>query len=130
MKTIILSKTSRRTLVAGIVGACALGFAAMAAADDGLGTPKAVIRYGDLNLMTMKGAQVLYERITIASYAVCLSSGRDANDNADPFAVEDCRKKIIADAVSKIGKPTLYAVYNATHAKPLPAPIITAESRK
>ncbi len=121
MKTIIFS---------GIVAACALGFAAMASANDELGTAKASIRYGDLNLATSKGAQVLYERIIIASYAVCRSSGRDTNDNADPFAVEDCRKKIIAEVVSKIGKPTLYAVYNANHAKPLPAPIITAESRK
>jgi UrcA family protein len=126
MKTIISPRTSPRTLAAGIVGACALGFVVTAAA----GAAKASIRYGDLNLATSQGAKVLYERIIIASYVVCRSSGRDGNDNADPLALEDCRKKIIADAVSKIGKPTLYAVYNANNAKPLPAPIVTAESRK
>ena len=99
MKTIILPKTSRCTLAAGIVGACALGFAAMAVANDELGTPKASIRYGDLNLATAQGAKVLYERIIMASYSVCRSSSRDENDNADPFALEACRKKIIADAV-------------------------------
>jgi UrcA family protein len=130
MKTIILPKTSRCTLAAGIVGACALGFAAMAAANDALGAPKVSIRYGDLNLATSQGAKVLYERIIIASYAVCQSSGRDANDNANPFALEACRKKIIAEAVSKIGKPTLYALYNAKKVKPLPTPIVTADSRK
>jgi UrcA family protein len=130
MKTIILPKTSRCTLAAGIVGACALGFAAMAAANDALGAPRASIRYGDLNLTTSQGAKVLYERIIIASYAVCQSSGRDGNDNADPFALEACRKKIIADAVTKIGKPTLYALYNAKNVKPLPTPIVTADSRK
>ena len=129
MKAIILPKTSRRALAAAIVGACALGFAAMAAANDALGAPKASIRYGDLNLATSQGAKVLYERIIIASYAVCQSSGRDGNDNADPFALEACRKQIIADAVSKIGKPTLYALYNAKNAKPLPTPIVTADSR-
>ena len=130
MKTIILPKTSRRTLASGILGACALAFAAMAAANDGLGTPKVSIRYGDLNLATSQGAKVLYERIIAASYAVCRSFGRDANDNADPFALEACRKKIIAGAVSKIGKPKLYALYNAKNAEPLPTPIVTADSRK
>jgi len=130
MTTIILPKTSRRTLAAGIVGVCAFGFAAMATADDMLGPPKASIRYGDLNLATAQGAKVLYERIIVASYVVCRPSSRDANDNATPFALEACPQKIIADAVSKIGKPTLYTLYNARNAKPLPTPIVTADSRK
>jgi UrcA family protein len=130
MKMLTLSKPSRRTLVAGIIGACALGIAAMAAANDELGARKASIRYGDLNLATSTGAEALYTRILFASYVVCQASDRDANDNADPFALDACRKKIIAEAVTKIGKPTLYAVYNAKNATPLPTPIVTADSRK
>ena len=57
MKTIILPNTSGCTLAAGIIGACALGFAAMASANDAFGAPKATIRYGDLNLATLQGAK-------------------------------------------------------------------------
>jgi UrcA family protein len=127
MKTIILSKTLRRALAAGIVSACALGFASMAAAADELGAPQVNIRYGDLNLAASQGAKMLYERIIRASYTVCRTYSRDNNDNADPLGLQDCRKKIIADAVAKIGRPTLYAVYNERNSKPLTAPIVTAD---
>jgi UrcA family protein len=130
MNTITRSNPIRRTLAVGIVSACALGFGTITAAADELGVPKANIRYSDLNLATPQGAKVLYERIISASYAVCQSFGRDRNDNADPSALQACRKKIVADAVTKIGRPALYAVYNARSAKPLPAPIVTAENRK
>ena len=130
MNTMTLSNPIRRTLAVAIVSACALSFATITAAADDFGVPKANIRYGDLNLATSLGAKVLYERIISASYAVCQSFNRDRYDNADPLALQACRKKIIADAVTKIGKPALYAVYNAKNAKPLPAPILTAESRK
>ena len=130
MNTMTLSKQIRRSPAVAIVGAFALSFGTITWAGDELGVPKANIRYGDLNLATAQGAKVLYERINSASYAVCQSFDRDRNYNPDPSAVQACRKKIIADAVTKIGKPTLFAVYNARHATPLPAPIITAERHK
>ena len=107
MKTINLCRTSRRALATGIVSACALGFANIAAADE-FGAPNASIRYGDLNLATLQGAKVLYERIISASYAVCQSYSRDRYDNADPWALQHCRTKIIADAVRGGGFPPLY----------------------
>lgn len=129
MHTMTRSIPMRRTLAAAIVGVFALGFGTVTAAADEFGVAKANIRYGDLNLATSQGAKVLYERINSASYVVCQSYGRDRNDNPDPRALQACRKKIIADAVTKIGKPALYAVYNAKNAKAPPAPVVTAKNR-
>lgn len=130
MNTMTRSNPIRGTLAVALLGSFALSLGTITAAADDFGVPTAIIRYGDLNLASAQAAKVLYERIISASYAVCQSFGRDSKDNADPLALEACRKKIITDAVTKIGKPTLYAVYNARNAKPLPAPIVTAENRK
>jgi UrcA family protein len=130
MKTINQSKKSRRILVAGIVSACAMSLATMAVAADDPSAPKVNIRYGDLNLATSQGAKTLYERLISASYAVCETYGRDANDNADPLGLQKCRNKVIADAVTKVGKPMLFAVYNERNRKPMQALIVTADSRK
>ena len=130
MNTMTRSNPIRRILAIALIGSAALGFGTISAAADAVGVPKANIRFGDLNLATPQGAKVLYERIINASYAVCESFDRDRNLNADPAALRACRKQIIADAVTKIGKPALYAVYNERNAKRLPAPILTADSRK
>ena len=130
MNTKTRSNPIRRTLAVALISAFAFGFGTIAAAADEFGVPKANIQYGDLNLATPQGAKVLYERIIGASYAVCQSFDRDRNDNADPLALRACTKKIIADAVTKIGKPALYAVYNGRHATPVPAPIVIAQSHQ
>jgi UrcA family protein len=130
MNTMTRSHLIRRTLAVGLIGSFVLGLGTFTGAADAAHVPKANIRYGDLNLATSQGAKVLYGRIIGASYAVCQSFGRDNNDNADALALQGCRKKIIANAVTKIGKPTLYTVYNARNTKPLQAPIVTADSRR
>ena len=130
MNTMNLSNPIRRTMAAAIVSACALGFGTITATANDLGAPKANIRYGDLNLASTQGAKALYQRIISASYVVCQAFDVDSRNNADPSAEQACRRKVIADAVTKIGKPMLYAVYNDRNAKRLPAPIVTAESRK
>ena len=130
MNTTTLSQPIRRTLAVALIGEFVFGFGTNTAAADESGVPKANIRFGDLNLATPQGAKLLYERIVSAAYDVCQSFDRDRNDNADPLALHACVRKIIADAVVKVGKSTLYAVNDNGNAKPLPAPIVIAESRK
>jgi UrcA family protein len=124
MNTIIRCNSIRRTLTVALVGSFALGHMTNGAAADQFS------RYGDLNLATAQGAKTLFERIISASYAVCQSFDHDGFDNADPLALQSCRTKVIADAVTRIGTPALYAVYNARMTKPLPALIVTAQSRQ
>jgi UrcA family protein len=130
MNTIIRCNSIRRTLTVALVGSFALGHMTNGAAADQFSVPTANIRYGDLNLATAQGAKTLFERIISASYAVCQSFDHDGFDNADPLALQSCRTKVIADAVTRIGTPALYAVYNARMTKPLPALIVTAQSRQ
>ena len=130
MNTMTRSNPILRVFAVALIGSFALGFGTISAAADNFGVPQANIRFGDLNLATAQGAKVLYERIMSASYAVCQSFDRDRNDNADPLALHACVKQIIADAVKKIGKPALYAIYNDRNANRVPAPIVIAESRE
>ena len=76
--------------------------------------------------MNPQGASALYGRIVQAAYAVC--------DTADiglwsRTAVHDCISKAVADAVTKVGRPQLIAVYNAKNSRPLPVTLATAQTR-
>ena len=130
MNTMTRSNPIRCTLAVTVIGAFALGVGTITAAADDLAVPQATIRFGDLNLASPQGAKVLYERIVSASYIVCQPFDRDRNDQPAPFAAQACQRKLIADAVTKIGKPALYAAYNNRNATRLLAPIAIAESRK
>ena len=130
MDTMTRSRPILRVLAVGLIGSFALGLGTITAAADVPDMPKATIRFADLDLATAQGAMVLYERIIRASYEVCQSFDRDRNDQPDPLAMNACVKEIIANAVTKVGKPALYAVYKNRNAKPLPIPIVTADSRK
>ena len=110
----------------GLLAVCAATFGVGTASATDFGVPKASIRYDDLNLSTAKGATTLYQRIEKASYVACRNYDRDEHDNADPLSLRACRRKVIAAAVTKIGRPALYAEYNARNAVPLPSPIVTA----
>lgn len=91
---------------------------------------KATIRYEDLNLATKKGNALLHARITGISYKLCRNYDRDSRDNADPSTAQACRKKVIAEAEQKIGRPTLYPQYHSRNAPPLAASLVTDTTLK
>lgn len=123
-----VARVIRHTLA--IVGACALGVSTMTAVAADIGAPNATIRYSDLNLATPQGVKMLYARINSAAYALCESFGRNLNDQADPLALEDCRRKIIGDAVRKIDKPAVYATVNRRNVTPQRTQLVSAASRQ
>jgi UrcA family protein len=127
MNAMMSASSFGRVVGLSLIGFFAGGAASSAVAAEFTGVPSAHVRYGDLNLETATGLNTLYKRIVVAAYEVCQPFGHDGNDNADPLAVQQCREKIIAAAVTKIDKPALYAVYHARTSKHPAADIRTAE---
>ena len=59
-----ITSTPLRTLVAGVIlSALALGFAPVSSAEEGATPPQVIVKYGDLDVSTSKGAAALYGRI-------------------------------------------------------------------
>lgn len=124
MTTVPSADGFHRLLVICVCAAIAAGFAPGAgAADDGT-VRKVTVRYGDLDLSSPQGAVALYRRIGIAAEEVCRPfEGRDL---ARTSIFRACKQRAVADAVSRVNRPELFAVYNANNRTPLPAAHMTA----
>jgi len=106
MKTII-----RHVITASIVATLTAGFAPAASAGE---EPRSItVKFGDLNIATAEGAAALYTRIRTAARLVC--------SQPDPlWNTRSCVDKAIADAVTKVNQPALFAVYNSQNKPSLP----------
>jgi len=120
MKTLIASAKLPRLVTTTIFGALALGCGALSIAADSSHVPQAVVKFGDLNLSNRQGAATLYNRIVAAAHEVCKSFDTDIRDLASYPKLDACVHKAITDAVTKVGRPELFAVYNASHRQALP----------
>jgi UrcA family protein len=120
MNTMTTSTHLRRLIATAILGALASAFAGVAAADS-IVTRSVTVQYGDLNLANPQGAATLYHRIVQAARQVC-----ELPDDAGAFsAANACKAKAITDAVAKVGRPELIAVYNANNRRPFPITVAT-----
>jgi UrcA family protein len=120
MNTVPRADGIRRLLVSTVCAVIGAGFAAGAsasAADDG-SVPKYTVRYGDLDLSSPRGAAALYHRIRVAAELVC--STYEGGDLPRTRILRACEERAIADAVSRVNRPELFAVYNANNRAPLP----------
>ena len=108
MNTII-----RHVITASIVATLTAGFAVPASAAEDSGVRKIIVKFGDLDVSTAEGGAALYARIRSAALRVCAQP--------DPiWNAKSCVDKAIADAVTKINRPALFAVYNNHHKPSLP----------
>jgi UrcA family protein len=88
-------------LLAGTVGAAQ-------AATSTEAVPTVVVRYGDLDLATSDGAQVLYQRISVAARQVCpVENSRAVSQIGKNRA---CREAAIERAVNAVNNPHLLAM--------------------
>jgi UrcA family protein len=124
MKTLITATCLPRLFTTAIFSALALGSAAASVAA-GDSAPQVVVKFGDLNLSNAQGAAELYNRIAAAGKEVCRSL--DSRDLATRARLDACVHKAIADAVTMVDRPELFAIYNAkTHQ---PRPIVLAAAK-
>jgi len=119
MKTLIASATLPRLVTATIFGALALGCGALSIAADRSDVPQVVVKFGDLNLSNRQGAATLYDRIVTAAYEVCQSFDTDIRYLPSFGKLDACVHRAIAGAVTTVGEPELFAVYNARNRLPL-----------
>jgi UrcA family protein len=127
MNTMNISAPLRGLVASAILGALTLSFASLSNASDGIEAREVTVQYSDLKVSTSRGASVLYGRIRAAAEGVCspLSHG----DLSSRMHREACVNQSIAAAVSKVNQGSLFAVYNAKNARPLPM-IVAAEKTR
>jgi UrcA family protein len=84
--------------------------AGTAAAADGVDPMSKTVAYGDLNLETTVGANVLYARIRTAAREVCAPfEGREL---ARKVRWDSCYDHAVKSAVAQVDKPSLTALYS------------------
>ena len=111
MNTTTTPTNLRRVIATAIFSALASGGAADCTAAGGTDAPQAIVKYGDLNIASPQGAAALYTRIRAAAEQVCRSF--DRRGLASKELRDTCIHKAIADAVTKVDQPALFAVYSA-----------------
>jgi UrcA family protein len=123
-----ITSTPLRTLVAGaMVSALALSFAAVSHADDGTTPPQVIVKFADLDVSTSPGAVALYSRIHRAAVDVC--SRMYVIEQAYRLHKEACLHQVIADAVIKVNRPALSAVFASKFGGSLPVVLVAAGTR-
>jgi len=120
MNTLIATTGLRRLIATAIVGALASSFGTVSAADVRLDSRSQIVKFADLNISNPPGAATLYARIRAAAESVC-SYYVFTSDGAE----KRCINNAIANAVTKVNEPALFAVYNAKNKPRLPAALVS-----
>lgn len=113
MNTNTASSHFRGLIAAAVLGTLAAGFAGVSAAADNSEVRSETVHYADLNLSTPQGAAALYRRIKWAAQDVC--GWNDDDLLVMQVSAQPCVDKAIADAVTRVGRLELTAIYNANH---------------
>jgi UrcA family protein len=120
VNTSIHSTGLRGLIATAIFGALTSSFSAIAAADDA--HPVSItVKYADLNPANPPDALRLYERIRQAALAACAYYW--FKTDADEAR---CVHSTIANAVSKVNQPELFAVFNAKDNTSAPRPLVSS----
>ncbi|MEJ0007551.1 MAG: UrcA family protein [Steroidobacteraceae bacterium] len=127
MNTVTTSTRLRGFVAAGIFSALACSFAVAGTAADRSESQGRVIQYGDLNLANPQGAATLYSRIVAAAHEVCDSYGDRSLQSQ--MAAKNCVHESVVDAVTKVGRSQLIAIYNAKNRQPLPVTLAASLGR-
>jgi UrcA family protein len=120
MNTLTSSTGLRSLIAAAIFGALASSFSVVSAADAGSKPINVNVKFEDLNIASPAGARVLYDRIRAAAENAC--SYYWFKTDADQVR---CVHDGIANAVTTVNRPALFAVYNAKNKTPLPTTLLS-----
>jgi UrcA family protein len=120
-----ITTTSLRTLVAGaILSALAVSFATVSRADVDTTPPQVIVKFGDLDVSTSQGAAALYRRIRGAAVNVC--SRMYVDGQSYKWHESACLQKVIGDAVIKVNRPALSAVFASKYSVSAPMMLAAA----
>jgi UrcA family protein len=119
--TTMIVRNLRRVVATAIVGSLSVGFSGTSLADGSGDVRQTTVKYGDLNIGNADGARALYKRIEAAARRVCAPPD---NSLAYMSETDKCIHKSIADAVTTVNQPLLYAAYNEKNKTPLPSTML------
>jgi UrcA family protein len=126
MNTATTSSLNPRIVALSLFVALASTSSLVCSAADG-DVLQTMVKYNDLNVSTSQGAGSLYTRIRGAAEQVCRPFNRD--DLASKTLFHKCLNHAIADAVSKVGQPALFAVYSAKTGTSKPIVLASSQTR-
>jgi UrcA family protein len=123
-----ITSTPLRTLVAGaILSTLAFSFATVSSAEEGATPPQVIVKFADLDVSTSQGAAALYRRIHGAAVDVC--SRMYVDEQAYKWHKNACLQKVIGDAVIKVNRPALSAVFASKFGVSPPMVLAAAQAR-
>jgi UrcA family protein len=105
-----IPSTLLRTLIAGAILSALSSIFTVSSANEAQTPPQVVVKFADLDISTQRGAVVLYRRISSAADDVCWRMYR--SNEAYKLNKNACLQKVIADAVTKVNEPALFAVFS------------------
>lgn len=79
--------------------------------------PSRTVHYGDLNLQTTGGVEVLYRRINEAAEEVCSEQVPDTLDLQRRAQWHECVESAVARSVAMVGDEHLAALYTRQHSR-------------
>lgn len=103
-------RATRISLALASLGCLAVSSAALADGGPHYVTHTVTVRYADLNLSSVAGANALYRRIVGAARFTCGYSGKGLREQME---WQSCYKNAVADAVAAVNSPNLTAIYNS-----------------
>jgi UrcA family protein len=127
MNTMTPTNRFHSLIAASLFGVLSSSLAALPAAADGFELLKETVKFGDLDISHPQGAAVLYHRIRAAAQNVC--SPFDGSGLSAKMHLDACVKKAVADAVTTVDEPALFAVYSAKMGKTVPARVASLQYR-
>ena len=122
-----ITSSSRTLLASAILSALAFSVATVSHANEVTSPPQAIVKFGDLNVSTSQGAAVLYSRIEYAAKNVC--SHMYLSEEAYRSMKYACLQKVIRDAVIKVDRPALSAVFESRYGATPPVVLAAAGIR-
>jgi UrcA family protein len=117
----------RALVAAAILSSLAFSFATVSRADDGTTPPQVIVKFGDLDVSTSRGAAALYRRILGAAVEVC--SRMYIDEQAYKWHKDACLQKVIGDAVIKVDRPALSALFASKYGVSPPMVLAAARAR-
>jgi len=114
-------------VASAILSSLALGFATASSAGEGSTPPQVIVKFADLDVSTSRGAAILYGRIEGAAETVCARMYISAE--AYRWAKRTCLPKVIGEAVTKVDRPALSALFASHYGVSPPVLLAVAGAR-
>ena len=125
MNAMTASSTLRRLITIAIFSSLASSMATVCSAEGGAGLPDRIVKFGDLDVSSSKGAVILYNRIRVAAEEVCAPVSH--GDLSSRMHEKACVAQVIERAVTTVNLPALSEVFASKQQDKRPIALVAAQ---